>query len=480
MRLVEQIAERLQPDLILYAGDDVRRFEAGPNSWSPLAQRTPLGLAGVIGNDCTAADVEVFQQPGCHNLHRVPLLLDGLAILGLQGAPRDECQPIGATLYTKRAARTHLDHQIALAGRRKIILVSHCPPHGVLDEAMRFGVDNVGSTVVREFLRQPRVRAVVCGHVHLHGGRVETIRQCSVVNIASHDHASARLRYALLEWDGRSVKTTLGCEKDHRLLAALPGIGGARATRFERAGFLSTADILDAEDGALATVCSSADVARRLRASARAYMTGQAVLLGNECGFPEDSVIVDVETSLAQNDPWLIGFKLFAAPRLHQLEELDARRHECHLRRLGREIMRLQPQTLIQWGPFDRGALARAHQSVGLDEATWLDPKRWMDASRWVQRVVALPLPDVKLKTVARHFGYRYRVDGLDGLTVGLWYSKYRQLGTRFDVRMVRSYNRDDVRAVEFIMRAVQELAATSETLVEPPVQFSKIRRRAA
>jgi hypothetical protein len=36
LRLLEQVAGQVNPDLIVYGGDDVVRFGPGPHSWSPV------------------------------------------------------------------------------------------------------------------------------------------------------------------------------------------------------------------------------------------------------------------------------------------------------------------------------------------------------------------------------------------------------------------------------------------------------------
>jgi hypothetical protein len=471
IRHVERIAERVQPDLILYAGDDVARFGAGHNSWSPLAQRTPLGLAGVIGNDCAGADAAAFDQAGCHDLHQAPLLFDGLAILGLQGAPADEGEPRGSTLYSRRQARAHLERQLAATGKRPVLLVSHTPPRGVLDSAIRFGLASIGSTVVRDTAKQARTRGIVCGHAHLMGGRVEQVGRCTVVNIASHDNVHAWLRYAILNWDGKRLRVECGAEKDHRNLAAIRGVGRARAERLQRAGFRSVDDLVDAAPDSLSRVCSNVHVARRLRGQARALRDGKPVLLERSQLFPEQALIVDVETSVdRKDDPWLVGFKHLGRGKVQQLQELDPSRHGAHLRRFGAAIVRGHVERFVQWGPFDRGALGRAHTRVNTKQPRWLQDERWMNACAWVERVVALPLPDSKLTTVARYFGYERAFTDLSGLEVGLQYSRYREAGTPFDVKKVRAYNRDDVLALEHVVRGVQALVASGTTLVEPHV----------
>ena len=475
VRLLEQVARDVQPDLILYAGDDVARFGQEPNSWAPLAARTPLGLAGVIGNDCRRDHAVAFDQPGCHDLDRAPLLLDGLAILGLGGAPRDGAGGIGYTLYSRKQAARHLERQVAAAGRRKILLVSHAPPLGVLDVGIRYGVRSIGSSVVRDFLGRPAVRGVVCGHVHSQGGQIANLGRKVVVNIASHDSPGAPLRYAVLEWDGASFTASV-CKAAAVTggMMGVHGIGPATAARLHGHGFRNMADLLDGDGGELARVVGVAP-GRRIRAHARALREGRPVLIAPEEPFPAGALIMDVETSLRLDDPWLVAIKPWGLAAVRQYQELNATRHDAHLTKVGKAILRQRWSCLVQWGTFDRGALERAHRRVRLVPPAWLRKDAWLDACAWLRRVVALPIGSNDLKSVAEYFKYSFAVSGVDGFTAGVLYTRYRSEGVKFDIARLRAYNRDDVIAVEHVVRAVQSLAQVPIRWTVPPgrSQFS-------
>jgi Icc-related predicted phosphoesterase len=469
VNLVERVAERVSPDLILYAGDDVGRFSVGPNSWSPLAERTPLGLAGVVGNDCRPADARALAQPGCRDLHREPLLVDGLAILGLQGAPGDECEPIGSILYTKRQALSHIEQQIARAGSRSLLLVSHAPPRGALDMSIRFGPSSAGSSAVRAFADLPRARGIVCGHVHLQGGRTQQLGRCVVANVASHDHPGAPLRYMVLEWTRKRLTVVeIGTEKDRGGLDGLVGAGTRRAEKLARGGFRSIKDILDADDRALGQMFSRPEVARRVRARARAAHTRSPVILDPTFVVDRDAVIVDVETSFLQDDPWLVGYKSWGERRVHQLHELDPKHHRRHLLRVMEELARRAGGRFLQWGPFDRGAIDRAHSRLKVVAGPILHRNRWTNAGAWIERAVALPVADYKLKTVGHYFDYRFAHPDVDGRQLATWYQAHRDRGERFDLRRALAYNRDDVQVVEHIVVAVANLVIAEDAVVEP------------
>lgn len=471
IRLLEQVAGMVNPDLILYGGDDVVRFGPGPHSWSPLASRTRYGLAGVIGNDCTRDHAAALGQPGCHDLDRTPLVVEGLAILGLGGAPADEAGAIGYTLYTREQAREQLRRQLAEIGDRPVLLVSHTPPHGILDLAIRFGVDHIGSTAVREFLRQRQVRGVVCGHVHSKGGRIDTVGRKLVVNVASHDRAGSSLMYSVLDWDGRSLRAEVRGILAGEEVQRVPGVGWWTAAKLEKAGIRTMSDLLAGDGREVAIAVGAASTARRMRAAARAQSTGVPVLLSPSEPFPGNAVAVDVETSFdRQNDPWLVAFRPFGGTRVRQIEELDAARHREHLVRVDKALSIFVGNRFVRWGTFDRAALERGYRAVDLAPPSWLREDVWFDACSWMKRVVALPAGANGLKHIGEHLGYKFAHPKLDGMLVGQWYTLYRDKGERFDVPKVRAYNRDDVAGLEHVVRAVQAIARRPDLIVEPPV----------
>lgn len=74
-----------------------------------------------------------------------------------------------------------------LSGKRLIIL-SHTPPRGCLDLAVRYGRRQIGDPMLRELLESSKTTLLcVCGHVHCCGGQVEKLGATTVINAASRD-----------------------------------------------------------------------------------------------------------------------------------------------------------------------------------------------------------------------------------------------------------------------------------------------------
>jgi Icc-related predicted phosphoesterase len=167
-----------------------------PNRLAELASHARHGLAGVIGNDCHPSDARLLHGPGLHDLHEAPLEVQGWAFMGLQGAPGRR----GATTYSETAAWKHLRAQESglSEDRHGTVVVSHAPPHGAADLAVRFGIEHIGSRSLARFASR-RADLVVCGHVHRMGGVTTTLGGCTVVNTANHDRDDPGGRFALIE-----------------------------------------------------------------------------------------------------------------------------------------------------------------------------------------------------------------------------------------------------------------------------------------
>jgi len=84
--------------------------------------------------------------------------------------------------------------------KKKLIIISHSPPYGTLDFAVRFGSRNIGSRPLRQFLdSSPNSVLCVCGHVHRCGGQAERIGKTLVVNASSHDSVGERGKVAIIQ-----------------------------------------------------------------------------------------------------------------------------------------------------------------------------------------------------------------------------------------------------------------------------------------
>src|SRR6266568_399950 len=207
--LIRFVKSQPRPDLILYAGDDIRRFsEPETNFFERLAVLSRYGLCAVAGNDDKPEVRELITGRHVYAVHSCALVLGRFAILGIEGAPMfpirngfDRSYNKGSLLYPEPILDWHIRHWMTGAfKRKKLIVVSHAPPYGVLDFAMRFGRRNIGSRPLRKFLEtSPNALLCVSGHVHSQGARSERFGSALVVNAASHDGPGDPGRVAIIE-----------------------------------------------------------------------------------------------------------------------------------------------------------------------------------------------------------------------------------------------------------------------------------------
>lgn len=204
--LVRFIKALEKPDLVLYAGDDIKRFRAdGKNYLRELAKLSRFGLCAVAGNDDLADARKLIAGRGVHAVHSCALVLGRFAIVGVEGAPLSkDLGPnynLGYLLYPERILAEQMKRWSDRAFQgKKLIVVSHTPPYGVLDFAVRFGRRNIGSRPLRNFLEASSFTLLcVCGHVHRCGGQTARLGAALVVNAASHDSLGELGKVAVIQ-----------------------------------------------------------------------------------------------------------------------------------------------------------------------------------------------------------------------------------------------------------------------------------------
>ena len=460
------------PDLIVYAGDDIGRFRPDDdvNYWSELADCASHGLVGVRGNDDDPEWTPPIAGRRVVDLGRRSFRLGEFAFHGVEGT---EYLPgesdIGYLLRSPSVIARDLAQRLCATPARTHILVSHSPPHGVLDRAMRFslggGLRSIGSRAVRQAVERRRaIRLVCCGHCHLMGGQDATLRQARVVNAASHDQGGARARVAELELTHDGVTTIEWQELQLALgFEGVPELGSTRAAWFR------TARIPDAK--ALGAA-SPARVAKVLRYSPRAAVpfiaAAQAVTQGEPVVFaplavpPGPRVLLDIETDLAQRAVWFVGFLDEATGEFRQLIARRDADEPAMLEALGEELAR-RDRPVMAWSGsrFDERVLCQAYDRHGL-----VPPRRLVeteDAMLLARKSIALPLPNWQLGTVALWCGFTFRHPELTGLGIGAFCGKHRARGTPPPAAVLR-YNEDDVRAIAAILQRLEALAADGVT----------------
>ena len=318
------------PDLILYGGDDIERFRTPTdvNWFERLASLSRFGLCGVIGNAERSTVGNMLSGTGVYNVHGRPAILGEYAVIGMEGAISDPAESgrkiqvyslesrqlireeeigRGYVLYKEPTVRKYLAAAKKSVAGKKIIVLSHCPPHGVLDLARRVGWDNIGSSALRDFVKKTRnVVLVVCGHVHRCGEKSARLGSALVVNAASHDDIGAPGRVAIIEIGEKrrpAVEWKLLPE-----LTSIVGIKEPRDKQLKSGGIAKLEDLARAEPHIVhALTKCGLSVAHHLCGRAQALLENKPVELGPLQLPIGERIFLDIETDRQQSYIWLIG-----------------------------------------------------------------------------------------------------------------------------------------------------------------------------
>jgi len=172
------------------------------NIFEELASYAKYGLVAIIGNHDAPADRFRIYGRNVYEVHDTWIEIGPFLILGLEGST---CGLGPSGDYSEGSVRLRLELAYEISRDKKLLVVSHSPPRGVLDRAIRFGDEAIGSLALRDFLEENNnVALVICGHVHKCGGKCERINNTVVVNVSSHDDAcsEANIAWILLDQVG--------------------------------------------------------------------------------------------------------------------------------------------------------------------------------------------------------------------------------------------------------------------------------------
>jgi len=167
------------------------------NFFEEFAKRAKYGLLAVIGNDEDLVARAWIYGENVYDLHGTLFKVGPFLITGIEGST----DGLGASgKYLEGDVKLRLEFvQSMLKQDEGLIIVSHTPPRGVLDRALRYGEEAIGSLALRDFVEEEkRVCLVICGHVHSCGGRYERLNNAVVVNVSSHDDPYSRANVVLI------------------------------------------------------------------------------------------------------------------------------------------------------------------------------------------------------------------------------------------------------------------------------------------
>lgn len=471
---VELFIEELEklrpaPDLILYAGDDIRRFRppGGRNLFEIIASHATHGLCAIAGNDDEPSVRKLISGKSVFNVHSSPIGVGNFLVVGIEGAPvRRDLKGFGYILHSETEITAQLKRGKRRAGQRRLIILSHTPPAETLDHAQRFSIDgrprSIGSRALKTFLRRnKKVDLVVCGHVHRCGGTHKKVGHSMVVNAANHDDESAVGRFAVIDMDetGRcSVEW-----REIRETSVVPGIGPATSNRLRQIGIRTVEELSAVSLDVLRGVRYLGHSPEVLKARARAMKEGRAILLKPLPLRAGSEIFLDIETDLWQKYIWLIGVCLgrngkytsFFANRPEEEKEILLQFLKFASRHKSADYLSLSGCA------FEHHVISKRLAYHQLDKAVC---ERIVDLHWTLQFTVALPTTSYRVKDVGTFFGYRYKHPDLDGYQVASLYERrYQSLrGAKSRQALARKlleYNEDDVRCLPHIMNAIETLS---------------------
>jgi len=147
------------------------------NIFEELAKNSRYGVVAVLGNNDLISSKTLINGKNVFDAFSTLIKIGPILIIGIEGEPSDTDCKLRLEFIQKLVAKDEF-----------IIIVSHVPPKGILDRAIRFGKRSIGSVALRDYIEEdPRVGLVICGHVHNQGGKLEVLNNTTVVNVSSQN-----------------------------------------------------------------------------------------------------------------------------------------------------------------------------------------------------------------------------------------------------------------------------------------------------
>jgi len=456
------------PHLLLYAGDDVERFRNGSqNCFAQLAAIATHGLCAIIGNDTETEGEDrhkrirlvdevrkaraYIQGRNVHNVHCSPVIIGDYAVIGNEGSiPDVRFGALGTAIYPEISVARHLVKATKAVAGKYVILLSHTPPKGALDLAVRFGSRHIGSVAVRKFILKSRdVPLVVCGHAHYSGAQSLRLGRSTIVNAASHDDDGAPGRIAIIEMrEGKvlSVNWQLVWE-----LGSVPGIGEVRAARLRSEGINTVQRLAETSEQTIAVaIRGGRSEALCLRARAASLSKQEIVRIG-QLQLPNGNrAYLDIETDLGGKFVWLIGLHVEDEDKTYSLYATSPRQEKQILSDMLQLFNERPDLNLLSYSGcrIEQNMLS---QRLAAHDLAYHVANSIRDIYFDIHSCMAFPTQGLKLKDIAKWCGFRWRQSEMDGFKAAMLYGSSGNL-TKADRRAVIQYNEDDLLALKHVL----------------------------
>lgn len=485
--LIDFLKKIKKPDLILYAGDDIDRFvdhelvhskiphvmrrgKIVRNRFEEIASLSKLGICAVIGNDDVPIVRKYIRGKNVYSVQETPFVFGDYAVIGIEGAiddPSDKSIGIGYTSYSESTLQKHLEIMKKKIKNKKMIILSHSPPRNCLDLAYRFGIRNIGSKSLNNFIKKnhENIPLVVCGHVHLQGGKNMTVGKTTIVNAASHDNRGEPGRVATIDIKENNIKVDW-----HEMYGVdgIWGIGPAKYKKFKEVGIMTVDSLFEISVNDICThlKCNS-NFASKILIRARSVQENKVIPLEKMNSIEDDAAFLDIETDLRQELVWLIGIYFKKSGKFIQLLAHEPSEEKKILTQFLEITKDFKGKMYTFSGTnFDERVLKYRLDKYKMQYHTLAE---FVDLARDIQRSFAFPLKSYGLKSIASHFGYDYRHSDLSGMTVALEYlSNYQKTKDKKLIKKLLEYNEDDIRSLPWIVEQLSN--------VKTEIKISKIK----
>lgn len=433
-----------------------RKDEINTNKFEELAKYSKYGLFGIIGNDCSKLDKHILKGEKVFDLHEIPQVIDDFIFIGQEGASRDIQPALGYVLYSEKEIQNHLTQQIKGNKNKKIILLSHSPPYGILDTAIRFSQGgSLGSSAIRKFIENNRVILNVCGHAHYMGGKTEKYGKCTVVNIASHDDLGATGKIAIIDINKEKVDIEL-TELPPSNLEAIYGIGYIYSDILEKAGIKSIKEfaLLDPNEIVKRTNLSP-KLIHKWHLHAKSLINKKITLLGEVV--IENPVFVDIETDHTQSFVWMI---CVFDPNKNICKQFTAYKkgEEKKILKAFLDFIATQGYRKLycySGTDFEKRVLLNRIIDYKLDKNRF---PIFEDLLYKIRDILIVPLTTYKLKELGSFLGFKWRHPDIDGFNAPILYNQFIQSKDRKIIRKLQEYNQDDVLVLWHILQKIKKM----------------------
>ena len=489
-----------KPDVIVYAGDDISRFNDIPisqidpdlpieffddspdvNYFEIIAKLSKYGLVAVGGNDDLPFSTTAIQGKNVHNIFENPLVVDDYVFIGQEGSTKGP----GYLIYSEDEVFAELSRKLQQYPSEKIILVSHAPPFGVLDIGLRFGINHIGSTALQQIIDEnhSRIKTVICGHAHSQGGKEENYNGVRVVNCASHDYEYEPgnvcnliiRKYVQTKWD--LIFKWGSCPKEIHDLMEVPMVGYTRAKALTEMGVKSVKQLanMDLSKKALEYPCFYGDVMSLIQNYAKAISQNIPMVVRehpfcNEC-VNNNLYFFDAEynptgTETGPYGIFLLGFmNLKGEVNQFFLENPD---DEKQLMMNFRNWILSEKPTLIAYAstsadkPHLKYSFERFEIPTPELDSSFFDLFfECISTQSFKKQCIYLPITGrMGLKEISDHFGYKTNLEPRigDGLQALCEYQKYLDTNDEKIKRELLEYNQSDLERTRFIFDYLNKL----------------------